>query len=75
MTMFMKNLSCFAPGTPVSLFSPLSDYSFSVSIGECSLLPMVGAEATCILFCRLFFLSSPNAHSHTHDPKGISPLL
>lgn len=75
MTMFMKNSSCVAPGTPVSLFSPFSDYSFSVSMGECLPLPTVGTGATHILFCPLLFLSSPNAHSHTHDLKGISPLL
>lgn len=34
-----------------------------------------GRSWTRILFCSLLFLSSPNAHSHTHDPKGISPLL
>lgn len=26
-------------------------------------------------FVLLLFLRSPNAHSHTHDPKGTSPLL
>lgn len=46
MTMFMKNSPHLAPGTPVSSFSPFSDYSFSFSIGKCSLLHTLGADAT-----------------------------